>query len=87
MEAIKNFTTTLELMKDNHIVYFLSPFPNYCVQKNDYIEIINHQLRYVLLFDDFCELFEQETFYIHNRKESMEIDPLKDDDYYGKRYQ
>lgn len=87
MEAIKNFARTLELMKDKHIVYFLSPYPNYCVIKEEHVEIINHQIRYVLSFKDFIDLFSHETFYVHDRKETMEIDPLKDDDYYGKRYQ
>ena len=87
MESIKNFTHTLELMKEKHIVYFLSPIPNYCVLKHNHVSIINHQTRYTLSFDDFVSLFNQETFYMHHKKETMEIDPLKDDDYYGMRYQ
>jgi hypothetical protein len=87
MEAIKNFTTTLELMNEQHVVYFLSPIPNYCVLKNEKIEIINHQTRYVLTLDDFIHLFKQEIFFIHQKKEVEEIDLLKDDEYYGLRYQ
>lgn len=87
MEAIENFVKTLELINENHIVYFLSPIPNYCVLKENHVEIINHQTRYMLPYQDFLDLFSKETFYIHKKVETMEIDPLKDDDYYGKRYQ
>lgn len=87
MEPIKNFSLVLEFLNDNNIVYFLSPNPNYCVLKHTQVEIMNHLTRYVLSMDDFISLFEHETFYMHHKKEAFEIDPLKDEEYYGKRYQ
>lgn len=87
MEAIKSFDQTLEALREYHIVYFISSIPNYCVLKDNKIEIINYNTRYVLSLDDFSTLFNQETFFIHQSNHIDEIDLSKDDEYYGLRYQ
>ncbi len=77
------FTEALKHIKDSQAVYTLTNSrPAYFFFSNDQIRVISPNFRYNLSFEQFSELYQDETFYLYNNGEQV-VDEQKDQDYYS----
>ena len=84
MEKIKNIQELSDCLKANLIV--CTPTTKgltFIVAYKDGVRIQNDRSRYTLSFQDFIELYADQTFYIYENKQEEGVNTEKDEEYYG----
>lgn len=83
MEKIFDFESVISALKNYQILRIETPIKSIFFLRDSRIYVKTDHAQFSLELEEFRDLYINSVFYIHEKKKDVEIEIMKDDEYYA----